>query len=670
MKKGKENDKDRNESKPRSNTTDTDGSSNQEDENNIELQESNDQTRRIRLRRRIHSDDDVNAQDRRTNNNTTTTNGTNTDQSFTRKTKSNQTKLVDENDHGCGKIRSISQWDESISTASITNISSASTFGLTSGGAWSPHRRRRTPKPPSRNLYNAQLQLLLTMTGGSVIAFLFFFLNIFAFASFMMGLVSVIMLLHTIYNYTNFLLESGEGALFDFLPQSLQDYLTNTTVHDAMIDDSEFMENRWYLLYFIPGLSNEQRQALIDRLPQRHRDMAYGPGGMARLFLPDGIFRMIAPPNARSYSSSASVNTTTSRIPAIMADTSSSSRRSRTRNQSVETNALLTLPVIDEGNDEDIPSRILEEDDQNVTMQDAMHNLIHTARAMITGSEETQHIQSTVHNLNDLTLDHSPNNDSNRVELEVEFSAMDSDDESDLGIDMHADDMVNGMNDGQLRRLARFVGFSSPIPGDSSTPRIVPATPSSPETPYTPARPRIFDRVTPSETNHANNLSNTFQRTLNDLQEDSDDEVESLAEQTIEEQQELEGDIIMDAIGAMINHYTSQAADTALSVTNSIVENIAPSIIRFGTRMSGISAIGLLGIYSSSMQRPFQIMGRSFGGRRNTRTRSEESLITGFAFTLAFGAISAGSAYAARSITRSMMKSSKSNEDSPKSEDK
>ena len=199
MKKGKENDKDRNESKPRSNTTDTDGSSNQEDENNIELQESNDQTRRIRLRRRIHSDDDVNAQDRRTNNNTTTTNGTNTDQSFTRKTKSNQTKLVDENDHGCGKIRSISQWDESISTASITNISSASTFGLTSGGAWSPHRRRRTPKPPSRNLYNAQLQLLLTMTGGSVIAFLFFFLNIFAFASFMMGLVSVIMLLHTIY---------------------------------------------------------------------------------------------------------------------------------------------------------------------------------------------------------------------------------------------------------------------------------------------------------------------------------------------------------------------------------------------------------------------------------------------------------------------------------------
>jgi hypothetical protein len=658
MKKG--NDEDKKDGKHRRRNR-TDRSSNQNDEDNGESQEPNHLQRR--RRGRSHSNDNTNDSDRRTN-----SHRTNTDQSMIRTTKSiNTTKLVDNQDGG--KVRSISQQGGSISTASITNLSSASSFGVVSGGALNPHgqRRRRSRKPPSRSLYNTQLQLLATMTGGSFIAFLFFFLNIFAFASLMMGLASVIMLMHTIYNYANFLLESGEGALFDFLPQNLQEYLTNTTIHDAMIDDSEFMENRWYLLYFIPGLSNEQRQALINRLPQRHRDMAYGSGGMARMFLPDSIFRMIAPPNARSYSSSTH-HSSRSWIPAIMADAASSSSIQRIQNQSVDTNTSLTLPVIDEGNDEDSQSKNREEED-SVTMQDAMQNLIYTARAMITRSEETQHTRNPALDLNDLTMNHSPNNEANTVEMEVEFSTMDSDDESDLGIELDADDMVNGMNDGQLRRLARFVGLSSPIPVNASTPRIVPVTPSSPETPYTPIRPRIMDSAAQDDTSHTTNLSNTFQRVLNDLQEESDNEVESIAEQTIEEQQELEGDIIMDAIGTMINHYTSQAADTALSVTNSIVESMAPPIIRFGTRLSGISVIGLLGIYSSTMQRQFQIMGRSLGGGRSRRTRTEDRLFTGFALTLAFGTISAGSAYVARSITRSMMKSSKSNDDSKKPKD-
>lgn len=671
MNKGKGNDEDENGGADhRRNTDDSkDASSNQNDEDNSESNERDESNESNRRRRTSDSNDYKRDADRRTNNTHTSSSR---DPSRTRKTKSTTTKLVHDNDHDCGKVRSISQQDGSTSTASITNLSSASSFGFASGGAWNPHhggRRPRRRKPPSRNLYNAQLQLLATMTGGSFIAFLFFFLNVFAFASLMMGLASVILLMHTIYNYANFLLESGEGALFDFLPQNLQEYLTNTTIHDAMIDDSEFMENRWYLLYFIPGLSNEQRQALIDRLPQRHRDMAYGPGGMARMFLPDSIFRMVAPPNARSFSSSSTDHhPTRSRMPAIMADTSSLPSTRRIQNQSATINTSLALPVIDEGGDEDAQSRNVEEED-NITMQDAMQNLMHIARQMITGREETQRVHNTALDLNDLTLNHSPNSNSNRVELEVDFSNFDSDDESDLGIEMDVDDMVNGMNDGQLMRLARFVGLSSPPPANSSAPRIVPATPSSPETPYTPIRPRIMDAAAQDEAIHAHNLSNTFQRALNELQEESDNEVESIAEQTIEEQQELEGDIIMDAIGTMINHYTSQAADTALSVTNSIAESVVPPIIRFGTRLSSISAVGLLGIYSSTMQRPLQIMGRSFGGGGRTRTRTEESLFTGFALTLAFGAISAGSAYVARSITRSMMKSSKSNEDTKKPKD-
>lgn len=570
--------------------------------------------------------------------------------------------IHDPDEMHCGKIRPTSSRDDSFTTASMTSLSfTTNSFGHSS--------RRSSPRRPSRNLYNAQLQLLATMTGGSFIAFLFFFLNIFAFVSFMMGLVSVFMLMHTIYNYGNFLIESGEGAFFDFLPQSLQDYLTHTTIHDAMIDDSEFMENRWYLLYFIPGLTNEQRQILIDRLPQRHRDMAYGPGGLARLFLPDSLFRMIAPPNARS-TAMVNVNHNHPSIAAVSSrgeeGSSDGNRWNRNTIGNDDTNRLVQLlPMIEEGNDEE--SNQTEED--QVTIQDALHNVIYTARSWITGTRPDiprdmgRMIQGPIHNMNDLTMNNSTNNDEDEQAnfnsaLEVNI-LNDDDNHSDLGIDLDPNDMTGGMNDGQLRRLARFVGFSSPQPMNPSTPNMIPATPSSPETPFSPIRLRVIETSsTPVNTIHASNVSSTaFERALNALDENSsnDGEIGSVAEQTLEEQQELEGDIITVGLEWMVNHYTNQASDTILSLTSNIIEGIAPSIIRFGSRLSGISAIGLIGIYTSTLQQPFQIMGRSIVGGRHARTRTEERISAGFTLTLALGAISAGSAYAVRNLLRGMM---------------
>jgi len=94
--------------------------------------------------------------------------------------------------------------------------------------------------------------------------FLLFFLNFFAFAALIIGLSSTSMLAYTAYIYFLHILNGGDGTLFDYLPESMQNYLTNTSLHQAMTDDSSFLENRWYLLYLIPGLTPEQINSRDD----------------------------------------------------------------------------------------------------------------------------------------------------------------------------------------------------------------------------------------------------------------------------------------------------------------------------------------------------------------------------------------------------------------------
>mmetsp|Transcript_21120 Transcript_21120/g.31061 ORF Transcript_21120/g.31061 Transcript_21120/m.31061 type:complete len:83 (+) Transcript_21120:355-603(+) len=52
----------------------------------------------------------------------------------------------------------------------------------------------------------------------------------------------MLMLCNTIYNYAMFLLDQDQddGALFDFLPASVQEYLCNTSMHEAMTNEDGY----------------------------------------------------------------------------------------------------------------------------------------------------------------------------------------------------------------------------------------------------------------------------------------------------------------------------------------------------------------------------------------------------------------------------------------------
>eukprot|EP01083_Nonionella_stella_P026908 74063_1 len=267
-------------------------------------------------------------------------------------------------------------------------------------------------------MFNRQLQLLATMSGGSVIMFLFFFLNIFAFSALIMGFASTLMMFYTMYNYATYVLGQGDGALFDLLPSGVQEYLSNTSLHEAMTSNESFLENRWYLLYFIPGLTPEQINAMVNRLPERHRNMAHGSGGAARLFLPDSMYRLITPPNARaspvptttpplivgqaqqSHPQQALMLTDglTNRIESLRASQPEQHQLQPGGSISLDNHVDPSLTVIIENDDEDL-------EEEEVTMQDAFQGLLHSARALVTGGNDGQQLGTSGEIESDMSYD-------------------------------------------------------------------------------------------------------------------------------------------------------------------------------------------------------------------------------------------------------------------------
>jgi hypothetical protein len=79
---------------------------------------------------------------------------------------------------------------------------------------------------------------------------------------------------YTLYLYFTVEFESilQERGLGDYLSQSIYNLLTERTLHEWMNDSSFTSEYRHLMLYLIPGISQEQLEAYIDRLPPRHRN--------------------------------------------------------------------------------------------------------------------------------------------------------------------------------------------------------------------------------------------------------------------------------------------------------------------------------------------------------------------------------------------------------------
>jgi len=63
-----------------------------------------------------------------------------------------------------------------------------------------------------------------------------------------------------------------------YLPDGMVDTLINTSFHDFIVNGNFMEENSFFLLYFIPGLTEDQINGYVDRLVPRHQHVLRRPG--------------------------------------------------------------------------------------------------------------------------------------------------------------------------------------------------------------------------------------------------------------------------------------------------------------------------------------------------------------------------------------------------------
>lgn len=537
-----------------------------------------------------------------------------------------------------------------MSTAGSTHLTLVHSNSLASQSQIPRTPRRSTNRTskrrPSRQLYSRQIQVLTSVSGISLLLFLFFFLNMFAFAALISTLSSLTMLSYTSYTYLMYLITSDDVNFFELLPESVQQYLSETTVHSALTDSSSFLENRFFLLYFIPGLSEEQVMGMVNRLPARHRDLLLGPGGMARMLLPENAWRMIDPNGPQR-------NATTLNVQNINSVDS-------LEEEGVGT---LGLPIIRESADED-NFDVEESEQEEVTIQDAVQGLAHTAASLLFGrgnedqeeehtitynsSEDDLYEERVADEVSNIAVDPSNLNDLNWIDdqrrnTNANHSIGSEDDDSDIGIDITPDAFTGHMSEGRLTRLARVLRLpiSSPIEESSAMVTIS----STPPTTVTTRRPVTLSRPT----------QGTDSTTPNNE--------ELVVEQNLEEQ------ILSEAVSTMISNYSSAAAQSLTGLAHFAVEAAAPTIIRTGLTISSLSGAGLLGYISSrsGTTSPGDII---FGGRQRSAPQGgERYVITGLFSTFFVGIASVGTAYFMRNRARAYLTSERIKAAEEKSEE-
>jgi len=536
---------------------------------------------------------------------------------------------------------------------------------------WSSRSAGKPPAPPSQDLFLAQIRLLSTLTGGSIIIFLFSLLNIFAFSALMFTLASFSMLLYTIQSYILHIINSDDITLYDYLPLSLQDLLTTTTLHDYLIDDTgtSYSEFSYLLLYFLPGITTQQRITMAHNLPQRHMDTVFAPGGIARLILPHNIYQLLTPPNTHIHASHPNPNANdivthddSSSLPITSAvahihNASPPRCRNRatigSRRQLIEgdtgtgiggvrdyahdTNAIsshLSLTVIDEHDNgesrierQQITPHNNDSENENgrspVTMRDAFAGLVHTTANLVFGeampqtsatiTAPSQEDEGTFYIENDLLQDMSYGDESDMVDQSITSSTAhdNSTSRTDDGVDAVTSQTESALEDSPTA-LPQIIPLLMNSLTSHSSPRLLPSTSQHPE-------------------------------------------------REIEVQQ---NNILSTAISTMVETYSNTATGILTDTAETIVEANAPMVIRAGVTLSSISGIGLLGYLSNltygitgggaSVGRALQRRRSDGVGEFGRNTTSGRLVVTGLATTLLAGVFSAGSAVLLRSYVRRM----------------
>lgn len=119
--------------------------------------------------------------------------------------------------------------------------------------------------------------------GTSALSFVMFILMMIpmeALAALCLAIASLVLLGFQLYQHARRGLQdavNGRG-IGDYLPSWLFSMLVEDSIHEQMLDDSFALEWRHMALYMMPGLSRQQIDAFVDRLPRRHRDFLLRPG--------------------------------------------------------------------------------------------------------------------------------------------------------------------------------------------------------------------------------------------------------------------------------------------------------------------------------------------------------------------------------------------------------
>mmetsp|Transcript_30416 Transcript_30416/g.55168 ORF Transcript_30416/g.55168 Transcript_30416/m.55168 type:complete len:694 (-) Transcript_30416:26-2107(-) len=142
-------------------------------------------------------------------------------------------------------------------------------------GAAAPSLRRQY------QLLRSQIVLLLGSASIGLVLFLFYALPLAAFVSLalMMSSISALFPVARSVIRARYEMELEHPlGLTRYLPDSMRVFLTETSLHEFMADGTFFMEYRYLLLYFMPGLQPDQVMNFINELPPRHREALLQPG--------------------------------------------------------------------------------------------------------------------------------------------------------------------------------------------------------------------------------------------------------------------------------------------------------------------------------------------------------------------------------------------------------
>lgn len=120
---------------------------------------------------------------------------------------------------------------------SLISISTTSTSSLNY-----QYKRSSVVPPPSKMLYNLQLKILTWSTCISIVTFLFFSMNLYAFVTLMIFAFSAVLTLHTTWQYLKHLIRNGE--MLKMLPDQTRYYILEASLHEALIDATNCMYHR------------------------------------------------------------------------------------------------------------------------------------------------------------------------------------------------------------------------------------------------------------------------------------------------------------------------------------------------------------------------------------------------------------------------------------------